>query len=88
MTAEDLVGLCKHVETEEHSEPSMACLMYISGVEDGFSMSLLKYNGDKQTVFCPPDGVTRTQIAKVIVKFGNDHPNQLLTRAAVFTLVA
>jgi hypothetical protein len=83
--AEDLISLCKKVEVDAKSWESMACLSYISGFTDGYGMALARFNHEMQSVFCLASAVTPQQMAKVIVKYGADHPNQLWLGAALFT---
>ena len=52
------------------------CLGFISGVVDLNTMDedILK---KASHAWCVPAGVTETQLAKVVVKYGNDHPEEL-----------
>jgi hypothetical protein len=50
-------------------------------------MAIMTQHG-KQTYFCPVQEVTTTQMAKVVVKYGNDHPEKLWMRASMLTLFA
>lgn len=88
--AEVLVGVCKAVENVNIDgktvplKDAMAvgtCLGFISGVADLNTMDLdiLKTHH----AWCVPDGVTTTQLAKVVVKYGNDHPEELHFPAVV-----
>jgi hypothetical protein len=88
VTAEELVGLCKSVDANAQSDAAALCLTYISGFTDGYSVAMARFNHEKQSAFCPPQEVTRQQMAKVLVKYGGDHPNQLWTGGALFTAIA
>lgn len=94
LTAEGLISLCKDADANLPSDanpPSltgMTCLSYIGGFRDGFGVAMAKFNHEKQSLFCTPPEVTNAQIAKVVVKYGADHPNQLWTGAALFTALA
>jgi len=88
LNAEALVGLCRDVETDMNSPGSKLCLFYLTGFGDGYAMAMLKFNHEKQSGFCPPQEVTRPQMAKVIVKYGADHPNELWINSALFTATA
>lgn len=88
ITAEDLIGLCKGVQADGSSTSSTACLSYIAGFTDGYGVAMARFNHEKQSAFCQPQEVTRQQIAKVIVKYGDDHPNLLWTGGALFTALA
>jgi hypothetical protein len=83
--AETLVRQCKAVENidldtkrvpvKDASDVGL-CMGFISGLVDLDTMNsgILKrrING-----WCVPDNATSTQLAKVIVKYGNDHPQEL-----------
>jgi len=64
------------------------CLGYISGIEA--TLGLWEYRSNKAKgplppPACIPDEVTGLELAKVVVKYLNDHPNQL--HEDYFTLV-
>jgi len=88
ITSEELIGLCKTVEGTAQSDTSLLCLTYISAFTDGYNVAMARFNKEKQAGFCPPQEVTRQQMAKVIVKYGTDHPNQLWVGGALFTALA
>ena len=87
-SGDDLVKLCEIAGADEHALTARMCLMYIAGFTDGFNIGMLKFNNQKQANFCPPDEVTPDQMAKVIVKYGSDHPEQLWVTAALFSAAA
>ncbi len=83
--AETLVRQCKSVENVDLDANTVpmknamdvgTCLGFISGVIDLNTMDLdiLK---KPIHAWCVPDSVTATQLAKVVVKYGNDHPEEL-----------
>jgi hypothetical protein len=83
--AELLVRLCKAVENVDINAKTVplkdamdvgTCLGFISGVVDLNTMDLDILKKPIHT-WCVPDGVTTTQLAKVVVKYGNDHPEEL-----------
>ncbi len=88
LEADALIALCKGAETDASSSGSMTCLSYIGGFTDGYNVAMARFNHEKQSAFCPPPEVTRQQMAKVIVKYGADHPNLLWSGAALFTALA
>jgi Rap1a immunity proteins len=55
----------------------MMCFGYISGIVDvgDFDHAVLPNNPSRG--WCMPEGVSNSQLAKVIVKYGNDHPEEL-----------
>jgi hypothetical protein len=88
LTGEQLVDLCKHAERETLDSESLECQMYLAGFRDGYNIAMYIFNDQKQSRFCPPDAVTVSQMAKVVVKYGNDHPQDLWLRAGLFTITA
>jgi len=88
ITAEELIAFCKDVDSAGHTQDAITCLTYIAGFVDGYNIAMAKFNKEIQSQFCPPADVTRTQMAKVIVKYGADHPNYLWAGAPLFTVMA
>jgi hypothetical protein len=88
LKGEGLTTLCKEVETDASSSDSTICLSYLGGFTDGYGVAMARFNHEKQSAFCPPLEVTRQQMARVIVKYGADHPNLLWTGAGLFTAIA
>jgi hypothetical protein len=91
LSGEDLVRKCKLVDSESDSptkQDGLQCLVYISGFTDGYGAALIPFHHNKQAAFCPPDGVNLGQMAKIVVKFGTDHPEDLWMKAPSFTLQA
>ncbi len=96
-TAEQLVAACRKVEnlepgnmvapSKEHYGVGL-CSGYIIGVIDAesYRAEVFRSFGQKEarSPECVPETVTVTQLAKVIVKYGNDHPNELHTAAVDF----
>jgi hypothetical protein len=88
LTGDGLVRFCKGVDADENSSGSLMCEFYLTGFGDGFGMAMLKFNKEKQSQFCIPEEVTKPILAKVIVKFGADHPNYLALPSGLFTAMA
>ena len=84
VTGEYLVNLCKVAELDSRDP----CLNYIAGFTDGYATGMIVFNNSQQARFCPSREVTPFEMAKVLVKYGNDHPEDLSTRAALFTAYA
>jgi hypothetical protein len=79
-SADALVMNCRdavRIDEEESGDANRraACLQYIAGVFDGQSYSA-GMKGGKYPV-CLDSEVTLTQMAKVIVKYGDEHPEKL-----------
>jgi Rap1a immunity proteins len=90
--AETLVRQCKATENidadtkrvpiKDASDVGL-CMGFISGVVDlnTLDSGILKHptNG-----WCVPDSATSTQLAKVVVKYGNEHPEELHVTSVIF----
>jgi hypothetical protein len=48
-----------------------ACFGFIEAVQQMGSL------GDENSLFCPPDGVTYGQSKRIVLKYLNDHPEEL-----------
>jgi hypothetical protein len=83
--AETLVQQCKSVENVNLDAKTVpiknamdvgTCLGFISGLVD---LNLMDLDVLKKPIhaWCVPDSVTVTLLAKVVVKYGNDHPEEL-----------
>jgi hypothetical protein len=83
-SGDDLVKLCENGSADEHTLTNRMCLMYVSGFTDGYNVAMLKFNNQMQANFCPPNEVTPDEMAKVIVRYGSAHPEQLKFPAALF----
>jgi hypothetical protein len=89
--AEELVNDCAAVErfdlqstTAPPKDASRLsfCLGYIVGVVD--MRNALNAVSKDTSPFCVPDDASTTQLAKVVVKYGTDHPEQLNQPALLF----
>ncbi len=75
----ELVADCRNVVLAEQGKGSdgmrsMKCMSYVAGVIDTSSLSAA---ADTQTPFCIPIQVHMPQIVKMVVKFGDEHPENL-----------
>src|SRR2546428_11414886 len=59
------------------------CFGYILGVVDMHNALNAVLASPKDNTYCIPDNATATQLAKVLVKYGNDHPEDQ-NQAALF----
>lgn len=57
------------------------CFGYIWAVVD--SVTLVSADGKGKPSLCVPEDVTSTQAAKIVIKYGNDHPEELNQLAMV-----
>lgn len=89
--AEELVNNCaavEHFDPQSKTVPSKDasgfsfCLGYIVGVVD--MRNALNAGSPDTSKFCVPDDASTTQLAKVVVKYGTDHPEQLNQPALLF----
>lgn len=76
-TADVLVKECRelvHIDRGETGDASkaQACISYIAGFFDGQSMAA-GMSGVRYPV-CVDSETTQSQLAKVVVKYGDDHP--------------
>jgi len=75
MNGNALYDLCQHYKTEKlkGGELSVGCFMYISG-----ATQTLVLNDDTKLMKspCPGKGVTDEQIADVVIKWMEDHPEK------------
>jgi hypothetical protein len=73
-TGNQLYDLCQTYKTDKLDSPGFGCFMYISG-----ATQTLLLNDDSETTMlspCPGGGVTDQQIADVVVKWMDDHPEK------------
>jgi Rap1a immunity proteins len=64
----------------------IACSVFISGVLDG---AQLVAEGDPHLFpICFPPGFTREQLVKIIVKYGDDHPEKLNNEGSYIIMAA
>src|SRR5665213_2496600 len=79
-SADQLVRNCREVVDIDKGEEgnkvlAQSCIHYLEGVFDGQSFAA-GMNGGKYPV-CLDSGVDIVQMAKVVVKFGDEHPEEL-----------
>lgn len=85
ITSDELLKNCQEaVDDNVHSYLKAGlCYGYIDGFQGmHYNMAyILSYpdtsKGEKFLLFCIPEDVTRQQLAKIIVKYLNDHPEEL-----------
>jgi hypothetical protein len=53
------------------------CFGYIGGVIDMHNALNALLPNPKDYTYCVPDSASITQLAKVVVKYGNDHPEEI-----------
>jgi len=89
----ELVQKCRSVKILENDDKNkwsminlQACGSYIEGVVDTISAVKIKHPTD--VFFCVPEKATEEQFARVIVKYGDDHPEKLHLSAVVFVVNA
>jgi hypothetical protein len=99
-TAENLVNECKAVENIDLATSTAPakdvnkvsiCLGVVAGILDFERIWFAAANvaaGKPAAHFCVPDSVSATQAAKVVVKYGNDHPAELNLPAVMIVISA
>lgn len=84
--AEYLLSQCKNVDSVNLSRKTvplkdapevMMCFGYISGIIDLEDFNHATLPTSSSHVWCLPDGASNSELAKVMVKYGNDHPEEL-----------
>ena len=71
-TGNELLEDCREFVGEGKKGVSSAfCLAYVSGVTDALNNSVAR------PLYCFPDGVVYTQLARVVTKYLEDHPAEL-----------
>lgn len=90
---ESLVNSCRKVESihdgmmpAENQSGAALCLGFLNGIVDGVTLAdAVRANGKAsrlQHTLCVPETASGAQLAKVVVKYGDDHPEQLHQAAA------
>ncbi|MGB8581634.1 MAG: Rap1a/Tai family immunity protein [Candidatus Sulfotelmatobacter sp.] len=64
------------------------CMGFIQGVIDSDTIAHTDKNGHPVGRLCVPAEASERQLAKIVVKYGDDHPQQLHFPAAVIVLLA
>lgn len=74
--AEALVNGCSAVDKRDASGQSY-CFGYILGVVDMHNALNSVLSSPRDNTYCIPDNASAAQLAKVVVKYGNDHPEEM-----------
>lgn len=73
----------------EEFKKSGTCTGFIQGVLDHETITTTDENGHPAgRHFCVPAEASSTQLAKIVVKYGDDHPQQLHLPAVIIVLLA
>lgn len=85
-TGNQLIARCTDNNPATRNLNLTACVSYIVGVVDEHVLYAEQIKLERtfhlMVPFCPPDGVTQGQIAKVFVQWANAHPEKLHESAA------
>lgn len=92
MNAEELIRVCRPIldvtaeETLPYTQLNQAgfCMGYVQGISDGLAYSEATTQS-KKTV-CMPMHVTASQIARVVLRYGDEHPEKLHWPSTDFTI--
>jgi hypothetical protein len=68
----DLLLACGHIDNDL-SPPAQYCIGYIGGALDDYA--LLVSEGNSKV--CVPVGIPTTQLARIVLKYLNEHPDKL-----------
>jgi hypothetical protein len=82
MSGEDLTKDC----SESNQALQTLCSSYLVGALD--MLDSLEASTDIPNLTCVPTDVTAGQMAKVIAKYGNDHPEELHQQGSAFVIKA
>jgi hypothetical protein len=83
--AEELVADCAAVNQMDNVKKTVPaekvsglsyCMGYLTGIVDLYAVVITQAH-DTRANFCVPNGASSTQLAKVVAKYGNDHPEEL-----------
>ena len=90
-TGSDLVEHCRQVAKIQRKEQgdedgALECISFISGVVDGGQFAA-RGNRSLFPVCFPPD-VDGSQMAKIVVKYGDDHPEKLNNGGAYIVMTS
>lgn len=85
--AESLVNAC--AEKPENSAAQLAyCFGYIEGIWDMHQAVKSMPGVAQSSTLCIPNDASPAQLAKVIAKYGNDHPEELHEAAIILVINA
>jgi hypothetical protein len=92
-TAAELVQKCRNVKILDNADTNMAsfadlqaCGSYLQGVVDGINVDKLAHPTD--VFFCVPQEVTKEEFVRVVLKYGDDHPEKLHLSSIIFVIQA
>ena len=82
------LGDTGNILVEDCKAPDRAsmCLEYVVGVLDGWTLAL--DTSHRTNKICVPENATAGQLQKVVIKYGDNHPEELHFKASEFVLVA
>ena len=74
-----LLSSCKcfirDIDNNKQSAESAICNLYVNAMPDTHNSSVK--NGDIRALFCPAENVSNIQMARVLVKYLEEHPENL-----------
>jgi hypothetical protein len=90
-TATELLVDCRRVAALDKGENEAVfdvqrCGSYLRGFADGISVAKIAHPQD--VFFCLPTTISEDELTRVVVKYAEDHPEQLHVSAPVFVLSA
>jgi hypothetical protein len=77
VTGTNMLEWCSDATREPLSAGGAWCLGYLTGMRHGINLDRALVDRASKTGPCIPDGVDAAQMARVTVKFLNEHPAQL-----------
>lgn len=87
LSGADLKDICERREATFQ----LSCLMYVGGVSDGLNLAPGFYRGQEEgtnEIICFPEGVKQAVRKNIVVKYLEEHKEQLETPAEVLIYMA
>ena len=87
LSGADLKDICERPEATFQ----LSCLMYVGGVSDGLNLAPGFYRGqedDANEIICFPEGVKQAVRKNIVVKYLDEHEEQLEIPAEVLVYMA
>lgn len=88
--ADELLWKCNGTAKDEVQAAlgKLYCIGYISGLIDGHQITSNILKPEKKFLCLPKDGISNDQAVRIVVKWLNEHPEELHQTARVAVLVA
>jgi len=94
MSADDLMEKCRYADADfkklnsDQLTDVTACVSYITGVLDGYTVGVTTSGGERTMVCDLPEGVTVKHVALIVLHYARDNPADLHFPASIVTMKA